>query len=116
MIRERPKTTGDKKSVEKSVDGSVVELPPTTSEQLRTFQEQAIKVLNILDSNGIDIYDPKRTPGMYLHQRGISSQNLNQSTIGKILHKSNDSDSPVSSTSETSTAPSSLIEFLSKRK
>lgn len=37
--------------------------PPTfTDVQIRTYKEQAIRVLNILDSKGINIYDPDHCP------------------------------------------------------
>lgn len=119
MIRKREKQTGDNKSEVKNVD--VTENPNTSKqskseEQFHTFLEQAIEVLNILDSQGIDIYDSGRTPGMYL-KRHTSQTTLNQYTIGKILHNTTEEKSSVLSEKETSqTAPSSLIDFLSKKK
>lgn len=41
-------------------------------EDVSTWREQAIKVLNILDSQGINIYDKGRTPGMYLRRDKFS--------------------------------------------
>lgn len=39
---------------------------------VRSFRDQAIMVINILESQGIDLYDPTRTPGMYLKRRGTA--------------------------------------------
>ena len=36
---------------------------------LRSFKEEAIRTLNILEKSGIDIYDENRTPGMYVKRR-----------------------------------------------
>lgn len=119
MIRERvkeiktPIQTEDQVLVDKNADDGMVRFPSQTSEQLHTFEEQAKLVLNILDSQGIDIYDPARKPGMYLHHGHNSSNKLNQSTIGKILHTSTEKQSSVSSENEK--APDSLINFLRKR-
>lgn len=41
----------------------------------KSFKEQAIKVLNILESKGINIYDENRTPGMYLKRDSEISNN-----------------------------------------
>lgn len=35
-----------------------------------TYREQACRVLNILDSKGVNIYSEDNTPGMYLRKKG----------------------------------------------
>lgn len=40
-----------------------------TKEEIRTFRDQAIRVLNELEKEGINIYDTNRKPGMYLKKR-----------------------------------------------
>lgn len=43
--------------------------PQKTQEQIRNFREQACLVLNILEEQGIDIYDTSRRPDMYIRKR-----------------------------------------------
>jgi hypothetical protein len=52
---------------------------------VRSFREQAILAINILESQGIDLYDPTRTPGMYLKRRGTAK--VPDALISKILTK-----------------------------
>lgn len=40
-----------------------------SQEQIRNFREQACLVLNILEEQGIDIYDTSRRPDMYIRKR-----------------------------------------------
>jgi hypothetical protein len=35
--------------------------------EIKTFKDEVIEVLNILDKNGVDIYDSSRYGGMYLN-------------------------------------------------
>lgn len=51
---------------EKGVSGYVKEPPKWDSAQIKSFHEKDIEILNYLDSIGEGIYDPDRTPGMYL--------------------------------------------------
>lgn len=48
---------------------------------VRSFRLQAIQVLNILDAQGINIYDETRTPGMYLSRKNNVSSNLVQNIL-----------------------------------
>lgn len=43
--------------------------PQKSQEQIRNFREQACLVLNILEEQGIDIYDTSRRPDMYIRKR-----------------------------------------------
>lgn len=56
---------------------------------LKTFKEEAILTLNILEASGIDIYDDNRTPGMYVKQRlkryyGTGSDNAPKSLVNVL--------------------------------
>lgn len=51
---------------EKGISGYVKEPPKWDSAQIKSFREKDIEILNYLDSIGEGIYDPDRTPGMYL--------------------------------------------------
>lgn len=84
-LRERKKNPEiipdmQEESIEKDV--IVSEPPKYTDMQLKSFREQAIMVLNILDEKGINIYDNNRYGGMYLH--GNRNANQEQSLIQKI--------------------------------
>jgi hypothetical protein len=61
---------------------------------VRSFRELAIVVINELESKGIDLYDPTRTPGMYLKRRGTFS------VPDVLLRKLSDRDGPPSTTQE----------------
>ncbi len=77
----------------------------------KTFKEQAIEVINILKSKGIDIYDPNRTPGMYLKNHKGSNKN-----IIKFLGGNNNQNQQTQQNQEIEeTAPKSIIDFLSKK-
>lgn len=82
-----------------SVDGgkqnkdNSVQAPKYNIGEIKTFRDQAIQVLNILEAKGIDIYDETRTPGMYLRSKNgrrnnklISALVSNTSEIGKHHH------------------------------
>jgi hypothetical protein len=61
--------------------------PPIFSfEQLKTFKQQSCEVLDILEKNGINIYDEDRYGGMYLtHNKNKISNN-----IKKYFHTKNE--------------------------
>ena len=40
--------------------------------EVKTYNDMTIEVLNILESQGIDIYDPNRTGGMYQRREGVN--------------------------------------------
>lgn len=42
--------------------------------EFKTYREEAIYVLNLLESQGIDIYDESRYGGMYLNQHSSSAK------------------------------------------
>lgn len=49
-------------------NNSIVSDSVYTNEQIKTFKDEAISVLNILENQGINIYDNNRFGGMYLRQ------------------------------------------------
>lgn len=66
-------------------------------EEIKTYKDQAIAVLDILEQNGIDIYDPNRTPGMYL-KRDKNNAIVNKlSSNGKLADSQSQNEKPVSS-------------------
>lgn len=50
--------------------------PVFTEEQIKTYDELTIKVLGILESQGVNIYDENNKPGMYLRNKHTSVQNI----------------------------------------
>lgn len=77
------KNTGDKPkggievvSVDSRSKESSTKPKPYSIPEIKSFEEQAIQVLNILESKGINIYDEERTPGMYLQAKKTASNNI----------------------------------------
>jgi hypothetical protein len=93
---------------------------------VRSFREQAILVINTLESEGIDLYDKARTPGMYLKRRGTAM--VPDQLIQKILSGNDDQASTLNAKQPTSTGnnseakaggeqlPPGLVAFLTKNK
>ena len=93
----------------------------TENEQIpdvRSFREQAILVINILASQGIDLYDPARTPGMYLKRRGTAK--VPDAIINKILTeerpKPTRKNQPTPVEKHTEVLPQGLLNFMTKKK
>lgn len=76
----------------------------------KSFLDQAIEVLNILDSKGINIYDKNRTPGMYLN-KGINSKNSENKNLINILSLSEQNNHQ-----QEQRNPKNIIDFLSNQK
>jgi hypothetical protein len=56
--------------------------------EVKTYNDMTIEALNILESQGIDIYDPNRKPGMY--QRGKKGiEDVQKINVIKSLSKDN---------------------------
>ena len=55
--------------------------------EVKTYNDMTIEVLNILESQGIDIYDPNRTGGMYQSREGVNE--LQEKNIIQSLIKDN---------------------------
>jgi hypothetical protein len=49
--------------------------------ETKSFKEQAIDILNILNSKGINIYDENNTPGMYLKRKSSIDNSLKQKFV-----------------------------------
>jgi hypothetical protein len=95
---------------------------------VRSFRDQAVMVINLLESQGINLYDETRTPGMYLNG-GVQKRATNE-TIQKILNGGSSQDiagktSPVQPPASvvkhtepvkeaTSDIPKGLFDFLIK--
>lgn len=77
----------------------------------KTFKEQAIEVIDILQSKGIDIYDTNRTPGMYLKNQKGSNKNIVKFLGGNV----NQNQQTQQNQEVDSPAPKSIIDFLSKK-
>lgn len=108
-----------KHKIEKEVSESISETnnsnenqeikPPVhTESQIRNFREQAIQVLNILESQGIDIYDPSRRPDMYIKKRMGQLNDTKIKRITEIVSKQEEPKKEIIS--------NSLIEAMMKSK
>lgn len=65
MIKSRQPNNNKRESTEKSVDSPVL-LPIV---EKKTYRDETIEVLNILEQHGTNIYDNKRYGGMYLNKK-----------------------------------------------
>ena len=68
MIRKR-NTDLNSENNQNMKTSEAVKPPKFTDIQIKTFKEEAIEILNILDSQGVNIYDETNYPGMYLKQK-----------------------------------------------
>jgi len=77
----------------------------------KNWKDQAIEIINILDSKGINIYDENRTPGMYLKTKQDNNRN-----ILKFLGSNNNKDQQTqlnkSENIENKEIPNNLFNFL----
>ena len=64
----KPRNKPAEQPVQEETSKRVNKPPVWDTSHLHSFKEQAIKVLNYLDSIGEGIYDEGRYGGMYLHQ------------------------------------------------
>lgn len=48
-------------------------IDPINHPEFKNYKEQQIYVIKYLKQQGVDIYDPNNTPGMYLHKKGEDS-------------------------------------------
>jgi hypothetical protein len=76
FVPRKNKIVFEDSSIDKSSESKTLRKSQINSEELidnlkyrdKTYLQMTIETLNILESQGIDIYDPNRKPGMY--QRG----------------------------------------------
>lgn len=88
--------------------------PPTfTDVQIRTYREQAIRVLNILDSKGVNIYDPNHCPETFFKRY---TGKISDRQIQKIISVTN-KEQPVEKQQDTDNSlPAGLMQALLKNK
>jgi len=55
--------------------------------KIRSYKDEAILVLNILEANNIDIYNPRNKPGMYLNRK---NKNNISSKLKEKFQENND--------------------------
>ena len=75
----------EESSIDKSSNNETLRKSQINSEELltnfsknKTYQDMTIEVLNILDSQGINIYDENRKPGMYQKgNKGVEEVQIN---------------------------------------
>lgn len=79
--------------------------------EIKKYEEMTIEVLNILDRQGIDIYDPNRTPGMYLNKK-----NKSRVTVKNIINRLSEDNNSAGGLSENQTNKTNIIQFLLNNK
>ena len=72
MIRKRDTSgTGNDPVPDVIINTDNIKKVPSPQE-IKTYKDEAIMVLNILEKSNVDIYDPENKPGMYLKRKGNS--------------------------------------------
>lgn len=94
MRRQRNKQEEPNQGVKKSPESAFdVQAPKFTSQEIKTFKQQACEVLDILDKTGDGIYAEGRYPGMYLkHQNNALSQKIIDKMSERVEEKQEDED------------------------
>ena len=73
MIRKRVVKQKDDNKISEESDKKP---PKFNNIETKTYKDEVIEVLNILESQGIDIYDSENYPGMYLKNNSKVPQKL----------------------------------------
>lgn len=96
FVPRKNKIVFEDSSIDKSSESKTLRKSQINSEELidnlkyrdKTYLQMTIETLNILESQGIDIYDPNRKPGMY--QRGKKGiEDVQKINVIKSLSKDN---------------------------
>lgn len=96
FVPRKNKIVFEDSSIDKSSESKTLRKSQINSEELidnlkykdKTYLQMTIDTLNILESQGIDIYDPNRKPGMY--QRGKKGiEDVQKINVIKSLSKDN---------------------------
>lgn len=77
----------------------------------KTWKDESIEILNILDSQGINIYDESRTPGMY-----INGNKKPVNSIIKFLGSKNNQDQQKQRNTENNIPKDLFSHLISKNK
>ena len=83
MIKKRNTETGNNLPVSAIIINDNIAKSP---QELKTYKDEAIMILNILEKQNIDIYDPNNKPGMYLNRKNKS--NIPTVLLKKLKQKS----------------------------
>lgn len=60
-----------------STTHQITDVPPKFSNiELKTFRDEALEVLDLLDNGGINIYDENNYPGMYLKTKTNTNRKI----------------------------------------
>jgi len=65
MIIKRNKNIVESEIVDETISHSTI----LDENKIKTYKDESIFVLNLLDKQGINIYDENNTPGMYLKRK-----------------------------------------------
>jgi hypothetical protein len=84
----------------------------------KNWTDQAIKVLNILESKGINIYDENRTPGMYLKrgEQNLPNNKKIKEFLGGLSEQNNQQKQPNIQKEEEKEIPENVFNFLINQK
>lgn len=103
------------------IDNELVDSPILpTDDKIRNFKQQTIKVLNLLEQEGIDIYSEGRYGGMYLRNSDESKKIENVfkklSSIQQQKRKKTEEKNNTNTTKETSSTENiGLLQFLKNK-
>lgn len=81
MIRKRETTNNlNNDNKNQNIESEIIKQPknidPSLRKEFKSYREEAIYVINLLKSQGVDIYDPNRYGGMYLKKHNSKIPNI----------------------------------------
>lgn len=98
--------------------------PKFTDIELKTFRDEALEVLDLLDNEGINIYDENNYPGMYLKTKSNTSRKIKSlftdtptvvdKPVDKTVNKSNKDNSGSEAKEENNQNLNNLFNFFKK--
>jgi hypothetical protein len=111
MIRKRENSNNNdleekdsKKTQVIEIEDSNIKQPkgirPELRKEFQTYEEEAIYVLDLLKKQGVDIYDPNRTGGMYLKKKSSKFNSIFKGKNNKESEEINNNEIPKSTLSD----------------
>lgn len=111
-----PKDGIDVESVDLRNNESSTKPKPPSIEKIKSFKEQAILVLDILENKGINIYEEGRTPGMYLRTKNGNRKNIVNILSGRKSESlsQHNQQNQTSEQKQSSSPVNGLLDFFNK--
>lgn len=104
-----------------STTHQITDVPPKfTDIEIKTFRDETLEVLDLLDNKGINIYDENNYPGMYLKTKTNTNRKIKSlftdtpAVVNKTVNKSNKDNSGSETKEENNQNLNNLFNFFKK--